>query len=256
MNFIKLLTGLRILSSNGEGLFSEENRRAFAHFWENTWIGFLLLGSSVLLCWYKKELIDLINSRYGTSYSSDLLIPVAIFLALVGFLVLIGGFMKPHSGPSENRISANTLVSNSCDLLKEYELSQSMHNYYGKIVWEIASIFIGGGLAGVGIIASRVERPTVIVSLFAIAFTVLMVGFYFMVRRWRDLAEVHLSRCREIEIELGLLQHQYASRANDPSGVIVNGKWLRASFPSGWGTLRGLIIGLVVAVWIIAAYFL
>ena len=30
-----------------------------------------------------------------------------------------------------------------------------MHNYYGKIVWEIGSIFIGGGLAFIGFAASE-----------------------------------------------------------------------------------------------------
>jgi len=239
----------------------EQTRREFSHFWENTWVGFLLVGLAILLYCYRGEFISVINGRFNTNYEGYFTFPLSIFLAFVGFLVIIGGSTKPHKNIETGSQSSKIAATPNHDLLlKEYELSQSMHNYYGKIIWEIASIFIGGGLAAVGLVASRVQRPTIVVSLIALAFTILMIGFYVMNRRWRELVEVHLSRCRQIEMLLGFRQHQLASMANAPSGVLINqgrySKWIRATFPSGWGTIQLLVIGLVGAVWIIAIYFL
>ena len=132
-----------------------------------------------------------------------------------------------------------------------------MHNYYGKIVWEIGSIFIGGGLAFIGFAASE-PKTYPFFGFFALAFTILMTGFYFMNKRWRDIAEIHLLRCRQIEDELGLSQHWMAKKLNYPAGFTVldgTGKrWFKASFPSGWSTLQGILFWLTIAVWIVAFY--
>ena len=80
-----------------------------------------------------------------------------------------------------------------------------------------------------------------------------------MTRRWREIAEIHLARCRRIEFELGLEQHTLVKKGNKPSGVTINEgvrkRWIRVPFPSGWGTIVGLIFAVTILVWTIAAYF-
>ena len=153
------------------------------------------------------------------------------------------------------------LPSQKC-LLKEYELSQQMHNYYGRIVWEIGSIFVGGGLAMIGLIISRTSRPSSLPALAAITFTILMICFYLMIRRFRVIAEVHLRRCREIENELGLYQHRYVRLATYTEGIVIHDETVRDTqsikipSPTGWTTLQSLIIFLVIISWVIAIYFL
>ena len=146
-------------------------------------------------------------------------------------------------------------------LLVEYDCSQNMHNYYGRTIWEVFSIFFGGGLAAFGLVVSRSQsRPSVVPVFFALAFTVLMVGLYFANRRWREIAEVHLARCRQIEDELGLEQHSLVKKSNRPSGVRLKqetgNQWIRTPFPSGWGTIAFLAVAVTIIVWIIGLYFL
>ncbi len=79
-----------------------------------------------------------------------------------------------------------------------------------------------------------------------------------MVRRWRDIAEIHLVGCRQIEVELGLSQHLMVKKANNPAGLTVSDvtkeRWFKVPFPSGWGIARTLIFGLITIVWVIAFY--
>ena len=158
-------------------------------------------------------------------------------------------------------------LDSSCrdeSLLKEYELSQKMHNYYGRIIWEIGSIFMGGGLAAIALIVSRATRPSVVPALASLAFTVLMACFYLIVRRFRNIAEVHLRRCRQIEKKLGLCQHRYVRLAARCNGITIDDdtvkgetdRRIKIPLPTGWGITQALIIGLIVVSWIIAIFFL
>lgn len=173
--------------------------------------------------------------------------------------MILGGLLRPYQEEECKFDIEPRREPRNEDLIKEYELSQEMHNYYGRIVWEIGSIFIGGGLAMVGLFATRIHRPSADFTFIALTFTILMSAFYFMVRRWRQISEIHLARCRQIEIILGLQQHELVKKANEPSGVwIVQGdrkQWIRVPFPSGWQVVKGLSIGLSIMVWIMALYF-
>ena len=164
--------------------------------------------------------------------------------------------------PKSADITNNKLIQDNLPtfLIKEYECSQKMHNYYGKLIWEIGGILIGGGLAFVGIVVSRsIEfHPTYSVSLAAIVFTILMSTFFLSLRRWREIAEIHLNRCREIEGIFSLYgQHQQVKDANKLEGLKIEGleKPIVAPKPSGWASIKILITSLIIVVWIIAAYF-
>jgi len=128
-------------------------------------------------------------------------------------------------------------------LLKEYELSQEMHNYYGHLTWEIASILIGGSIAGLALVISSHPQPRAIVSIFAIAVIGTASTFWFYMRRYRKITQVHLDRCREIETFLGMRQHTNVNEAKIP-------------WPTGWGLSQSLCIGLIIFGIVIAIYYL
>ena len=131
-------------------------------------------------------------------------------------------------------------------LLKEYELSQKMHNYYGQDIWVIGSIFIGGGLAAIALIVSRVNPTNVMVSLVSFAVGLVNLLFYFKVRRSKKISEIHLRRCREIEQELPLSQHQYVRLATGPKGILITVSVIGPSFPvSGMYLTNEVVMGRV-----------
>jgi len=146
-------------------------------------------------------------------------------------------------------------------LLEEYRRSQDMHNYYGRIVWQVAAIFIGGGLAALGLAASRENISREAVTILGGTFSFLMLIYYFLASRSSGMAEVHLARCREIEEELNMWQHRYAWEAShDIRGVEIPGeiKPIIVHEPSGWRLLKllcwGLVSGSLFFVWFTAGW--
>jgi len=137
-------------------------------------------------------------------------------------------------------------------LRKEYELSQEMHNYYGRLTWQIGAILLGGGVTALAI-ATSTANP-IIVFLVDMVFTILVYSFYRLVGRYREISWVHLARCREIERTLGLQQHTYVEQAQTEAGVKIPGepKTIRAPRkPSGWQTVEDLCIYLTFIAWAI-----
>jgi len=127
--------------------------------------------------------------------------------------------------------------------LKEYELSQDMHNYYGHLTWEIGSIIIGGSIAGLALVISNQPRPSVVVSFFAIVVIGMAIAFFLFMRRYRNITKLHLDRCIEIEERLGMKQHTKVKEAKLP-------------WPTGWGIVQSLCIFLIVLAIGIAIYYL
>lgn len=98
-------------------------------------------------------------------------------------------------------------------LLKEYELSQEMHNFYANQLWQIASILIGGSITGLAILISSQPRPSTIISGFALPITFMAFILLLTARRFKAITFAHLVRCREIEARLEMKQHIYVDRA-------------------------------------------
>jgi hypothetical protein len=123
-----------------------------------------------------------------------------------------------------------------------------MHNYYGKITWEIGAIFLGGTLAGFGF-GLQAELSQIGFTLLIVPLTVLLWSFGHLIRRYRVLALSHLIRCREIEKELGLSQHIKAHETHE-SGIEIDGKIEQAARPTGWATIKIIVIIVLVTFWI------
>ena len=128
----------------------------------------------------------------------------------------------------------------------EYELSQKMHNYYGKTLWEIGSIYLAASLAGFAFAIQQDLPKHSFIPLISVL-TVLLVSFLLTARRFRKFGFLHLSRCREIEEILGLKQHTYSHKAIDEK-IIVAGSEIKIPRPHGV-TLN------VVSVCVIAGIF-
>lgn len=134
-------------------------------------------------------------------------------------------------------------------LMEEYRRSQDMHNYYGRLIWEMGAIFVGGGLAALGLAASREKILPEAIAAIGGTVSLLMLIFYFNVRRSREIAEVHLARCREVEEELDMWQHRYAWEAtHDIRGVEIPGeiKPIIVPEPSGY-LLSEVLAGTLIA---------
>jgi len=83
-------------------------------------------------------------------------------------------------------------------LLTEYKIAHEKHNYFGKILWQIATIFLTASLAG---FAFGVQQDLPLLKLiFLNSFlSILLLVFFFQARRLSRLSFLHLLRCKEIE---------------------------------------------------------
>ena len=214
--------------------------------WSNIWAGIFLIFVAALA---KKFLYP----EFCENFKTALHFAVAVTI-LVGGLAIVGGCLKYKSwieskkNPKQSERVQPDNEKNG-NLRMEYKLSQEMHNYYGRLTWQIGTIFLGGGVTGLGV-AIQAGRPVIVFA--AVVFTILVGSFYLVVRRYRQLAEVHLARCREIEDTLRLRQHGYAKQATKPEGVVVPGERepICVPLPSGWYIIQGMSLFLIVLAWI------
>jgi len=129
-------------------------------------------------------------------------------------------------------------------LLVEYQLSQEMHNYYGKILWQIGAIFLGGSIGAFGIVVSESigTMPTPLPLWFWVIQLTMTVGFILFHSRLRNLAYIHLQRCIAIEKELGMKQH--TNKEENVGGL------------GGWVVSLGFCTTLLILTLIIALYMM
>lgn len=140
-------------------------------------------------------------------------------------------------------------------LLVEYKLAQQMHNYYGKIAWQIGAILLGGSTTAFGLIVSETmnELPTWFPFLFWLILATMIGGFLWIAKRCRALSYLYLQRCMEIEDELGLRQHIYAEEAHRRP-ILIRGKYRKLPGPSGWPIIVSLCVLLIVLTLIISLH--
>lgn len=136
-------------------------------------------------------------------------------------------------------------------LLLEYEMAQEMHNYYGKISWEIISIFIAGSLALVGfsLQSPLITREGFIVV--PITVTLVMIALYFLYNRIAQLVNIHLARLWQIEETLHFHQHRNVGKAHDDGCVMIGKKCYPLCKPRGGDSIKFLIFFIALSVWLI-----
>ena len=163
-----------------------------------------------------------------------------------------------HSLANDSRACLDEVKTELCyqermTLLKEYELSQEMHNYYGHLTWQIGSILIGAGITGLALVPREIlpflGMSTVTIFGFMVAFMALV--FLLFMERYRRITFAHLARCREIEACLGMKQHRYVQKAGYREDFFrrqdgVPEEIQKIHWPSGWRLVQALCVGLIV----------
>lgn len=140
-------------------------------------------------------------------------------------------------------------------LLLEYQMAQEMHNYYGKISWEIASILVAGSLAleGFSLQSEMMMNNKSLFFAVAVVVTLLMLVLFFLFRRIANLVEIHVVRLNQIEETLHFHQHRLVHEAHG-RGFYVNiyGEKKPLSRPQARNSVFCLIILITLSVWAIA----
>lgn len=129
-------------------------------------------------------------------------------------------------------------------LLIEYQMAQKMHNYYGKISWEIASILVAGSLALVGFslqseIIIQKKFPFIVIGA---GVSILMLILYLFFRRISQLVEIHVARLIQIEETLHFHQHRLVHKAQKEGHVIIEGEDYSLSSPTGRNSVLCLCV--------------
>lgn len=138
--------------------------------------------------------------------------------------------------------------NNKESLRLEYQLSQQMHTYYGRIVWQIGAIFLPVVLGGFAFgIQSDLEKNQFV--LLAGFLTALLVFFLLSFIRLRWLAYVHIKRCEEIEPLLGIKQHTLQHQANEKT-IKIAGKEIKPLCIKGWQINVSIPLFLIIIIWI------
>ena len=82
--------------------------------------------------------------------------------------------------------------------LTEYRIAHEKHDYYGRTLWQMATIFLTASLAGFGF-GLQQNLPLERFIPLTLVLSALLLTFFFQARRLRRLSYLCLLRCREIE---------------------------------------------------------
>ena len=95
-------------------------------------------------------------------------------------------------------------------LLAEYKAAQDSAQHHDGLVWSVASVLLGGSLVLLGLILRSMEgdpvRPFIVaLAILGIALTLCVWIFR---HQLNDIKRQKYERCKEIELLLGMKQHQ------------------------------------------------
>ena len=148
-------------------------------------------------------------------------------------------------------------------LRMEYRIAHEKHDYYGKILWQIASIFFPATLAG---FAFGIQQDLSLDRFIPLNFVLsaLLLMFFFQAKRVRWLAFLQMQRCEEIEkiLQMKLVTYQHVANKKpiEIAGVAIKpqritGKYLNQGTPLAliiifWGYIFYKILVLWYAVYL------
>lgn len=129
-----------------------------------------------------------------------------------------------------------------------YKNSKELFKYYGKIVWQIGSIFIVASLGAFAYAIQNDLQKVEFVPLILVPIT-LMMSFYFLFKRYRKNAHVEINRSEWLENELKLRIPQFECiDKNKPF-------YEKIPFPSpaGWLVIR-ITLFLLIAIFTLSIW--
>lgn len=129
----------------------------------------------------------------------------------------------------------------------EYKIAHEKHDYYGKILWQIASIFLTASLAG---FAFGLQQNLPLDRFIPLNFvlSVLLITFFFQAKRVRWLAFLQTKRCEEIETILPMKLVTYQKIANE-NGIEILGTKIKPQYITGRYLNQGAPIALIIIFW-------
>ena len=132
-------------------------------------------------------------------------------------------------------------------LLIEYQIAHENYNYYGKVLWQIASIFLTASLAG---FAFGVQQDLPLDRFVPLNFVLsgLLVTFFFQARRVSWLAFLQLRRCIEIEKILPMKLATYQEIANKKE-IEIGDKKIKPQRVTGRHLNQGTPIAFLIIFW-------
>lgn len=140
-------------------------------------------------------------------------------------------------------------------LLVEYEMAQQMHNYYGRMSWEIASILVAGSLATIGfsLQSAIIEKKPLLYLVITITDSLIMFAWFLLFRRIARLVDIHVRRLIQIERELHFHQHEYIHEAHKKGYINIEDEYGRKCYnlpsPRGRNSVYLLMLFLVLGIW-------
>ena len=142
------------------------------------------------------------------------------------------------------------IESNNVDkesLRLEYKIAHEKYDYYGKVLWQIASIFLTASLAG---FAFGIQQNLPLDRFIPLNFVLsgLLVTFFFQARRVGWLAHLQLRRCIEIEKILPMRFATNQETANE-SEVEVGDKKIKPQRITGKHLNQGTPIAFLIIFW-------
>lgn len=175
---------------------SEKNERNWHCLWSHLWFpSFILCNVFVIFIFFRKEILEIVEYKLGYGKLLDILL---FAFGLFGFLLLIGGLLKPCKS-EEKRKKDDPTQDDPTPLCKkdarirEYEvLNNSVWNR-GRDHVTVQSILISGSLVAVSFVARNIESAnpstlmfTQVVLVGALSLIVFSCFFYYTTKKLND----------------------------------------------------------------------
>ncbi len=149
---------------------------------------------------------------------------------------------KPNNTPNTEPNDADKE-----SLRLEYKIAYDMYNYYGKILWQIAPIFLTASLGGFALGIQQNLALDRFIPLNAVL-SIFLIAFFFQARRLSWLAHLQMRRCIEIEkilhMKLATIQEESNKKEFE-----VGGKTIKPQRITGRYLNQGTPIAFLIMFW-------
>jgi 1,4-dihydroxy-2-naphthoate octaprenyltransferase len=93
--------------------------------------------------------------------------------------------------------------------LLEYEMAQASAEHHDNLVWSVSTLTWGVSSVLLGFVLNNITKNSlgVVVLMFCLIGIFLILCSWSFARQFRDLRNQKYKRCKELELELGIIQH-------------------------------------------------
>ncbi|MEH6785175.1 MAG: LapA family protein [Alcanivorax jadensis] len=101
------------------------------------------------------------------------------------------------------------LIANIENKLTEYEMAQNSAEHHDNLVWSVSTLNWGVSSVLLGFVLNNITESSlgIVVLLFCLIGVFLILCSWLFARQFRSIRNQKYKRCKELEKELGLVQH-------------------------------------------------